>query len=231
MCYRNEVTSALPVKPTYAVALKPRCGFTRCMTCTTWLIKSTWLRPWWQGISKADIISILNRHGYWQGDLVNSAVSKTYWQGWNRPCNHSLSHTIPQCFSRQGAEHSTAWLPTWRSQGLISDREKLGQSAVGIRIQWILSGSNQPSTRMTGLWYRLINLMKRFYTDYNFTTMIFLALKSITWSSYRVNFPWPFQSDSPGLHENQDIARMPCTIGSGETQLFMWCVELGKQQV
>ena len=32
------------------------------------------------------------------------------------------------------AEHSTTWLPAWRSQGLLSDREKLGQSAIGIAL-------------------------------------------------------------------------------------------------
>ena len=33
-----------------------------------------------------------------------------------------------------GAEYSTTWLLAWRSQGLISDREKLGQSAIGIAL-------------------------------------------------------------------------------------------------
>ena len=35
-------------------------------------------------------------------------------------------------FLPPGAEHSTTWLPAWTSQGLISDREKLGQLAIGI---------------------------------------------------------------------------------------------------
>ena len=37
-------------------------------------------------------------------------------------------------FPPPGAEHSTTWLPAWRSQGLISDMEKLGQSAIGIAL-------------------------------------------------------------------------------------------------
>ena len=35
-------------------------------------------------------------------------------------------------FYLPGAEHSTTWLPAWRSQGLISDREKFSQSVSGI---------------------------------------------------------------------------------------------------
>ena len=45
--------------------------------------------------------------------------------------NHSLSYIL---FSPLGAEHSTTWLRAWRSQGLISDREKLGQSAISIAL-------------------------------------------------------------------------------------------------
>ena len=33
-----------------------------------------------------------------------------------------------------GAQHSTTWLPEWRSQGLISGREGLGQSAISIAL-------------------------------------------------------------------------------------------------
>ena len=45
-----------------------------------------------------------------------------------------VMHNESSIFYPSGAEHSTTWLQAWRSQGLIrpSDREKLGQSAIGI---------------------------------------------------------------------------------------------------
>ena len=49
--------------------------------------------------------------------------------------------------------------------------------------------------------------------------MIILAVISII--PYGINFLWPFQSDILGLHENQDAARILCTMGSRETQLFI----------
>ena len=36
------------------------------------------------------------------------------------------------------AEHSTTWLPAWGSQRLVSDRKKLGQSAIGIALYQML---------------------------------------------------------------------------------------------
>ena len=58
------------------------------------------------------------------------------------------------------------------------------------------------------------------------TRIVFLAFKFI--ASYRINFPWPFQSDTLGLHENQDAARILCTTGKHIIHVLL---KLGKQQV
>ena len=72
--------------------------------------------------------------------------------------NHSLSYTIPQLFPARGRALNNMAAAAWRSQGLVSDRENLGQSAIGIALYQELSGthgyfpgSDQLSTRMTGL--------------------------------------------------------------------------------